>query len=421
MRVAVLLTLFFLFLAREGHAACIPKPNVVLVYINGIQNDPFDANSNLNVYQASIQEQIPNITVKLAYNQSRGFWSDSDEVTAQKINELSNVNPNLKIDALRSAFMFGDYSLFTEYLQLANDIKQERINILVKLYENYATANDTVEVVSWIYNYYQTNHNASILLLPHSQGNLYANDAYTALVSTGKIPKNQIGIVGVASPASTVSGITSPSISDYITASEDGIINLARVRYAALFGYLPVLPWDLDALSFEQIGANITDTHGLATFYLSSEFAARKPILDAILAKYNNLIQQNPVYALEVIWGDSPNMDLSVSEASGRSSLAGTGSGIGSLTNSSTSGCYALTHLEQDGQYIAMVHNGSGSSVPITVNAIYPGGTYSNSIQLAPDSLLGTFRVGSVLSDFVITPDLVAQYGYPKYTYNAFL
>ena len=65
-----------------------------------------------------------------------------------------------------------------------------------------------------------------LLLVAHSQGNFYANDIYDALASQqGGVPKESIGVYGVASPASRVAGG-----GKYITSNNDSVINFVRLK-----------------------------------------------------------------------------------------------------------------------------------------------------------------------------------------------
>ena len=65
-----------------------------------------------------------------------------------------------------------------------------------------------------------------LLLVGHSQGNFYANNLYDAVASEpGGVPKESIGVYGVATPASRVAGG-----GKYLTSSSDTVINSLAAR-----------------------------------------------------------------------------------------------------------------------------------------------------------------------------------------------
>jgi hypothetical protein len=68
-----------------------------------------------------------------------------------------------------------------------------------------------------------------VLLLPHSQGNLYANELYDYSTQTLFLSADHINIFGIASPASKISGVDMPTSFFYITADNDFVINGLRV------------------------------------------------------------------------------------------------------------------------------------------------------------------------------------------------
>ncbi len=63
-----------------------------------------------------------------------------------------------------------------------------------------------------------------LLLVPHSQGNFYANNLYKAVTSNGDVPRESIGVYSVATPASKVEGD-----GRHRTSSTDTVINKARM------------------------------------------------------------------------------------------------------------------------------------------------------------------------------------------------
>lgn len=250
-------------------------------HINGILTTEQEANYNLNQIQLSYTASgdTRDITYFLAYNQTRSRSSDLDEVTNQKALEFSKE----KFEAISLAFIFGDMSLLTS-VQLGTTLMQQRMDWILTKGFMPTVAADLVAITDRIAT--EIASNRSVLIIPHSQGNLFANDAYDSLISYGRATSNKLKIMGIASPASKVSGVPSPGVGDYVTASEDGVILLARLRYAVLFGYpMPVLSSNIDALTLDQLQAGVNDTHGLIPFYLNEEYAALAQIVSNIKTK----------------------------------------------------------------------------------------------------------------------------------------
>ena len=119
-----------------------------------------------------------------------------------------------------------------------------------------------------------------ILLIPHSQGNLYANDLYNWLVTNEKFYMGiiQIQIFGIANPASIVgngseatimqtypSRLKTPDLplDPYYTADDDGVINMLRV-----FTLLPKTSEPLPANAHLE-GCKDFPCHSLIKAYLN--------------------------------------------------------------------------------------------------------------------------------------------------------
>lgn len=69
------------------------------------------------------------------------------------------------------------------------------------------------------------------MLVPHSQGALYANEVFQAITG-GSAPADTLKVVAVATPADSVAG--DPANSSYVTSSADLVIAAARLLWAVL-------------------------------------------------------------------------------------------------------------------------------------------------------------------------------------------
>lgn len=146
-----------------------------------------------------------------------------------------------------------------------------------------------------------------ILVVAHSQGNLYANLAYDNLRSdpTG-LSMSSFGIVSVANPSNRVAG-NGP----YYTRLDDRVILLVSLLY-------------LDTLPANSVNTNEDHDwlhHNFIDAYLNGNMTGPS-ILDTTLANANALswhpqrVQGGPI-TVTLTWGAQPDVDLHVYEPNG--------------------------------------------------------------------------------------------------------
>jgi len=122
-----------------------------------------------------------------------------------------------------------------------------------------------------------------VLFVAHSQGNFYANDIYNKTASKeGGIPKESLGIYGIASPASYVAGG-----GKYITSSNDGIINLIRKTG----WFLDILEPNVEIKS--PINQDNLQGHSLSKVYLKYEGDRIASEIKSSIDKLQNNNKQN--------------------------------------------------------------------------------------------------------------------------------
>lgn len=120
-----------------------------------------------------------------------------------------------------------------------------------------------------------------LLLVAHSQGNFYANNFYDKVASKeGGVPKESIGMYGVASPASRVAGG-----GKYLTSSTDRVIRKTKV-----WGLLNVLPANV-TLPLKPIDGN---GHSFSDVYLKYKDDRIVSDIKYSLNKLKNNDEQNP-------------------------------------------------------------------------------------------------------------------------------
>jgi hypothetical protein len=124
----------------------------------------------------------------------------------------------------------------------------------------------------------QRANGAKTLLVPHSQGNLYANSAY-ALLTQGPapVPAKSLAIVGVASPAAFVAGAQGR----YVTSRQDLVIWGLR----KLLGGRAVLPANVA----QPVTTDDPLGHNFVAIYLRPGTNARTRLLQDIAASFDTL------------------------------------------------------------------------------------------------------------------------------------
>ncbi len=206
-RIIILILVIFSF----SFASSINECKIDIYFGNGVWNTEDQARNSANkLYRILNYELIKKYgKVKLAYNWGQGWDIDLVETFYQlkKAGQLSEKTFFFLIDEIltkRAAY-------FTD-----TDLKTMREKLIAAI-----TANEQKNVNEMIKQYYNQSFKYShrVLLVSHSQGNLFANRVYDNL--TPKEYQNYFANVQVASPASSVHA----KMGSYITGWIDPVIN----------------------------------------------------------------------------------------------------------------------------------------------------------------------------------------------------
>lgn len=293
--------------ASKGFSSSCSPSSYLVMHINGILTDEEDARHNLmDVLAPAIGSSYNGEGIKfaLAYNPTHGKSSDLIDVINQKATEY----PNVALGIIIKAYTKGLAGMTSAVLpdSLFNAVKDFQISLVKD--NGFVTLGDSdlKDVVGDIRK--NMTENQKILLVPHSQGNIYANEVYNVL-TTGEnpVPQISIGIVGIASPAAYVAGN-----GDYVTSSNDVVIGALR-----LSGY-SVLPSNIDISynSNERLG------HGFEEIYMNPDLQGKTEIVKKIHAKMGSLVSpggegsQGPI-TVTLTWGAQPDVDLHILEPDG--------------------------------------------------------------------------------------------------------
>jgi hypothetical protein len=180
---------------------------------------------------------------------------------------------------------------------------------------NAAAAIDATALVSGMdLTTHVTNYRAAILegkkvvLVSHSQGNLFANQAYS---SRSANERQSFGIASVANPDSFVAG-NGP----YTMLLEDLVVAAVRAVKLAVGGALPLPPNTTNGLTISDLTG-----HGFSASYLAGANSSTR-ITDDVAFLRATLTQPSAtgssgIITVTLTWGSQPDVDLHVFEPNG--------------------------------------------------------------------------------------------------------
>ncbi|MDT8378696.1 MAG: hypothetical protein RQ739_07375 [Desulfotignum sp.] len=289
---AILLTAMFLFpnfAYPSNERFC--QPGVFVFFGNGIWNDKEDADLSRDLLAGRLESHISGsdldglITYATAHNPSDGILLDLLETFAQ----------NNQTGWSRFWRFLAGLDPIPDFLQ--NKLKEIANTIDESILQMNPAVQDHVEKYNKI-----LSEGNKVLVLAHSQGNLFANIAYLGIDSQYI---DGFGIVSVGNPDSYVAGG-----SLYTTLEEDIIIES--------------IPLSLSANVDNFFGINLNDLTGhlFARSYMAIGRQAETKILSDIESKINSLnfpdtSLGNGIITATLTWGSNPDLDLHVFEPDG--------------------------------------------------------------------------------------------------------
>ncbi len=281
---------------------------IFIFHINGINTTQAEAIENCKQLNRAINPKSnligQNGNIDLLYNKepqggSCQLCKELDDIWNQKRFE------NLSLDDFVIAYIKKNHLNIQpgtpEYEALKSSIKDKYFedpefmgsnftDILGQFKQKVNVGPDLRNLLSFIDNTNTSNKpKPYILLLPHSQGNLYANNLYKALTINEGYNEHNLSIYGTGTPAANNLGnyISQIYFNDpgYLTSSNDEVINALR-RLAAIPPVQPVLP------------ANITIPRGhqLISCYLANPLSRNQIV--------NNVNQILDYFWLNILYSD---------------------------------------------------------------------------------------------------------------------
>jgi hypothetical protein len=208
---------------------------ITILFVNGIKNDASQVEASSERLISSIKASgLPERTYNFDYfyNPTSGFVEDSSEVAEQIA--ISDIYLQLAGgDKSRYYALLGRY--YNEQSRSTSSLSPERRRIV----NTAARLRDSFQLI--------LTSSAGLVVVPHSQGNLYAEAAYAMLVAAGQSDlAGRIRVVGVGAASATT-----PS-DRYITHSVDELITFLE----------PALAARLSLTAFAPLPANTTACTG---------------------------------------------------------------------------------------------------------------------------------------------------------------
>ncbi|KKO19635.1 MAG: hypothetical protein L3J18_09720 [Candidatus Brocadia sp.] len=242
------------------------QPEVVVFFGNGVWNDVEDADESRELLVNRLNAHVSGtslegtITYGLAYNPSEGYLADLIETFEQ---------------ALQT-----NYSQFWNYLadwDTMPDFLQNRIIAIAKEVDAaVVSANPSVQEHIALYNQHLQD-GKMVVLVAHSQGNLYGNIAYRGI---NQQYIDGFGIVSVANPDSSVA-----AGGPYTTIDEDLIIgSIPSALSPNLDNFFGPLNW-----------GDIWGGHNFIKSYMAPGHKAEAKILNDVVTTINKLVRTDAV------------------------------------------------------------------------------------------------------------------------------
>ena len=259
MKVFFLLVIAF-FMPNLFAQFCVDNQGLSVVFINGVRTSRINAINHLDNLerQSLINDDELSIRYVLAYNHHENFFVDLFQsnyqiIESQRPGEYWNHLLDLK-----------SYSTNTEINQGISQGTIESIASFIAL-SNYTNARITGTIQS------ELDRSRKILIIAHSQGTLYANSSYQAIVEN-EINKERIPIIGMLHVASVANIVGSSGINiklaDYTSYVDDLIVSNVSIRY----NILPALHDVMFGQKIHLFEADHT-LHGFSEIYIQPKFA----------------------------------------------------------------------------------------------------------------------------------------------------
>lgn len=259
-----------------------------IIYSNGVLNNAGNIIDGRNALSSMVGAKFNGTIVYYGVNpnESDGLLDDVITVYAQKLSE----NPTWSWQMLSRVAAGFTQNLAPDIVDAIQAVigsvrDQTSPTLNAKFQAKYAYVDDRVSAAVSHVTDAIVNQGRRVLLVAHSQGNLYANATYRLVYANPKIKPGNMKIVGIANVANFVA-----DGGEYVTSSSDLVVK--ALRYA-----IPqVLPANIET----AFNPNDLSGHLLLDTYLNPDFAARSAIFGMIQRTLPNLREPDSSYAYAI-------------------------------------------------------------------------------------------------------------------------
>jgi len=280
--------LFFASVAFSQQADDVCDAPYEIVYSNGILNNAGNIIDGRNALSAMVGATFNGTTVYYGVNpnESTDFLDDLITVFDQKLSE----NPGWTWELLSRVAGGFIQDLAPDTVNaiqsMISDVRDQTASSLnAKFQTQYSYLDDRVSDAVMQTTNAIVNQGRRVLLVGHSQGNLYANATHRLVYNNPKIKPENLKVVGIANVANFVA-----DGGEYVTSSSDLIVKALR------FSIPQTLPANVD------VAFNPGDLSGhlFLETYLNPGFAARPAVLAMIQRTLPKLREPDSSYAYAI-------------------------------------------------------------------------------------------------------------------------
>lgn len=278
---------------------CVDKEAVV-VYGNGVKSTKKATKLSIDDIEDALffrlpKERFDRLDFDIAYNPTAGFLSDLLETFIQ--------------DQQTDTSQFWRFLAGLEIMPEA--LAQVFEDLATAIDEEALVANPTLQEHVGFYKA-QILEGKKVLLIAHSQGTLFANQAFFSLTAE---EQDSFGIVSAALIDSFVAGGGT-----YTTLTEDAVVFALFLVKTAAGLPAPLLPNVTN--SSLPIPPPSVEAHFFRTSYLSAGSNSRAKLFGDMVAGLDGLVEPPPtagvgIITVELTWGVEPDVDLHVFEPNG--------------------------------------------------------------------------------------------------------
>ncbi|MCF6441872.1 hypothetical protein L1077_20760 [Pseudoalteromonas luteoviolacea] len=303
-------------------------PTTKVYFANGVDNSPTQADISMRLVKERFKTKLSSLEghtyiFDTAYNDTQGTPKDVVQVFQQKIlDEGGKGNGYALYIMLRNGLSSEFIQQYLDKYFLFGYLSEEKIEEFAQILQEAQV--DALQDRSMVNDRHATYYNDAlaaghrVIILPHSQGNLFTTKAIDSVITDTPEYADSIGYFGVATPASRRVG----NHEDYVTAHDDRVIDALRLIEDVLPSNIDNDLTNLDPTDDPDPREDIKN-HSFVDSYMRTNLPSWG-VIDAGITK----LAKNLVYPTRragegairatLQWGNNPDVDLHVFEPSGK-------------------------------------------------------------------------------------------------------